>query len=94
MMMCELGVIDEVNLIFLIRGHTKNVCDKLFALLKKMYHYRNIYTMEQLHSALHSHPQINAVRVVDGDFVDLDSMMDKFYKHPASEQLIRHMSSL
>ena len=40
--------------------------------------------MEQLHTALHSHPHINVVRVVDGDFVDLDSMMDKFYKHPAS----------
>ena len=44
LMLCEIGIIGEVNIIFLIRRHTKNLCDQIFALLKKYYHYKNLYT--------------------------------------------------
>ena len=36
LMLCEIGIIGEVNLIFLVPGHTKKVCDKIFALLKNI----------------------------------------------------------
>ncbi len=37
---------NKVEFIFYIRGHTQNVCDRLFNLLKL--HYHKSYTMEML----------------------------------------------
>ena len=41
-------VFQRVEIIFLIMGHTKNICDRRFKDLKNQFHHRNIYTMTQL----------------------------------------------
>jgi hypothetical protein len=38
----------KVELIFYIRGHTKNACDRLFNQLKLQYHKRQTFIMRQL----------------------------------------------
>jgi hypothetical protein len=44
----ELEYFEEVQFMFLIVGHTKNPADRLFNLLKILYHYLNIFTIKQL----------------------------------------------
>ena len=48
----KLGYFNEVNFIFLIVGHTKNVADRLFNSLKVKYRKQNLYTFDQLAEAL------------------------------------------
>ena len=82
LMLCEIGIICEVNLIFIIRGHTKNVCDELFALLKKYYYYKNLYTQKQCNDVLDSHRQVKSVYVDHTYLFDLDSLLDEYYNRP------------
>ena len=44
----ELNYFKVVELIFYIRGHTKNACDRLFNQLKKRWHKQQVYTMAQV----------------------------------------------
>ena len=37
-----------MGIIFLIMGHTKNICDRRFKDLKNKFHHHNVYTMDQL----------------------------------------------
>jgi hypothetical protein len=41
----EKGYFEQVHFIFLVVGHTKNVADRLFNILKKLYRTQNIFTM-------------------------------------------------
>ena len=41
-------IFKKVQVIFLIMGHTKNICDRRFKDLKKSFHYRNVYTFNEL----------------------------------------------
>jgi hypothetical protein len=50
------------RLIFLIRGHTKNDCDRLFNLIKKDYRKSNTFTPKDLTTAV-SHEHIDAMFV-------------------------------
>ena len=34
----------KLTLLFLVKGHTKNLCDRMFNLVKVTYHNRNIYS--------------------------------------------------
>ena len=42
------SIFKEVEIIFLITGHIKNVCDRRFKDLKNNFHHRNVYSFEQL----------------------------------------------
>ena len=42
----DLKVFQRVEIIFLIMGHTKNMCDRRFKDLKNKFHHRNVYTMK------------------------------------------------
>ena len=44
--MCEIGWFNKVNLIFLIKGHTKDSCDQMFNLLKMRWHKANVYIFD------------------------------------------------
>jgi len=48
--------------IFLVRGHTKNDCDRLFNLMKQQYRKRNTYTPQQLLQNM-KHPDVTVARV-------------------------------
>jgi hypothetical protein len=47
-LLVEAGYFRQVNFIFYVVGHTKNICDRWFNTLKKIYRRENIYTFDQL----------------------------------------------
>ena len=42
----ELKYFRKINLIFLVKGHTKNMCDRMFNSMKSRYQHRNVYTLK------------------------------------------------
>ena len=76
----ELHYFEKVEFIFYVRGHTKNVCDRMFNLLKKRYHRHQIYTMAQLCHNLNMLPNTNFYTVQSDVFYNYDAMFDRFYK--------------
>ena len=42
----ERGWFKSVNMIFLVKGHTKNDCDRMFNLLKMKWHKSNVFTFK------------------------------------------------
>jgi hypothetical protein len=53
-MLAKLNLAKIIHTIFLIKGHTKNDCDRLFNLLKYDYRKTNVYTPKQLLDCLTS----------------------------------------
>ncbi len=62
--------------VFLVKGHTKNDCDRMFNLMKYDYRKTNCYTPGHLINLVNHHPQVNAVAMADDDFLDWDSLQD------------------
>ena len=92
LMMAELKVYKKVLLLFLVRGHTKNPCDRMYMLLKQRFHFKNVYTMSQLHDNLNSNDDVNAIESTVEDFYDLDTVLAKYYSVPQSGTVNRsHM---
>jgi hypothetical protein len=83
-LLVESGIFWKVNFLFLVRGHTKNPCDRMFNILKLRFRKQNVYTMEQLLEVLNAQDQVNALRVQSSDFYDMDAFLDKFYRRFAS----------
>ena len=84
MMLAELGYVKTARMSFLVRGHTKNPCDRNFMLLKKNFHWKNIYTKQQLDNVLNSNDNVQAIRVTHDQFFDFDAFFDTIYKRPAA----------
>jgi hypothetical protein len=74
----EAGYFEIVNLIFLVRGHTKNPCDRMFNTLKKDYHRSNCYTFPMLADMLRSE-NVEVLPVEEADWENWDVYLDKFY---------------
>jgi hypothetical protein len=70
-----------VEFIFYIRGHTKNVCDRLINLLKIQYHKSNVYPMDMLVDVLNRMNDITFNYASSAYFYDYDKVLDKFYKN-------------
>ena len=68
-----------VNLIFLVKGHTKNLCNQAFNLLKMEYHNKNIYSTDELMKVLNMHDQVTAIQVDESNFHDWDSLFEVLY---------------
>lgn len=75
---------------FLIRGHTKNDCDRLFNLMKKHYRKANIYTPNDLMKALR-HDQVEPVQVGNSSFQDWDALEERFIRRPVGVINRNHM---
>jgi len=69
----------EVELIFLIAGHSKNICDSKFSTLKQIYHNKNIYSFSKLIPVLNHNPKIRSVDVYTEHFHDWDKFFDVLY---------------
>ena len=78
----EKGFFMQTRLIFLIRGHTKNTCDRLFNLLKQLYRHLNIYSFQALLEALNTHEQIEAIHMPASDHLQWDQYLSGLYKKP------------
>jgi hypothetical protein len=57
----EMCYFKRVSFVFLIVGHTKNACDRLFNSLKHEYRKKNIFTMDELIVALGVSAKITVV---------------------------------
>jgi hypothetical protein len=64
--------------IFLVRGHTKNDCDRSFNLLKKHVRHENIYTPEELFISMNKAEDVEAIQVPEDGFCDWDSWENQF----------------
>jgi hypothetical protein len=69
----------EVNFIFLVVGHTKNVADRLFNTLKRLYRKQNVFTMGMLLEAM-KHEQVIAYNGDWQEFKDWDKYFNRIYK--------------
>ena len=89
MLMTEIGIFKKASNVYLVRGHTKNACDRMFMLLKQHFHHKNVYTMDQLHRNLNENDDVNAVEIKSNKFFNLDELLDKYYKRPESGSVNR-----
>jgi hypothetical protein len=75
----EKGYFQKVKIIFYVRGHTKNACDRAFNQLKLRYHNQNIYTVPQAIKVLDTQPNIKAIATDSSHLFKYDDMIDKLY---------------
>ena len=79
-LLVQLGFFKKVNFIFYIVGHTKNMCDRWFNILKVRFRRSNIYSIPQLifeFKAAHTSITVHAIK--DGDFKDYGKMLNLLY---------------
>ncbi len=70
----------KVEMIFYVRGHTKNACDRMFNQLKQRYHRHQTYTKRQMVDVLNASANITFKQATSDDFTDYGELLDKFYK--------------
>jgi hypothetical protein len=77
------GVATTARAIFLVRGHTKNDCDRLFNTMKKEYRKTNCFTPPQdLTDSMH-HDKVKPIAVdPDNTFHDWDKLENAYLKVP------------
>lgn len=75
--MVKLRVCRTARAIFLVKGHTKNDCDRMFNLMKFDYRKVNCYTPPELLAIVNKHPQVNAIPMRTAEFMDWDALENK-----------------
>ena len=73
----------KVNVIFLVMGHTKNICDRRFKDMKKNFHLKNVYSYAQLIKVLgkDNEKYVKVNRVEPEEFFNWDKFFhEKNYK--------------
>jgi hypothetical protein len=75
--MVKLKVCHVARAIFLIKGHTKNDCDRMFNLMKYDYRKVNCYSPPELIEIVNRHPQVSAVPMNPAEFKDWDALENK-----------------
>ena len=78
-LLVELDFYIRVEVFFLVTGHTKNCNDRLFNLLKQVYRKQNMYTMDQLATALDTNRYVTPIHVKMDELFDFDSFEDTIY---------------
>jgi hypothetical protein len=77
----ELGFFETVSMIFLVVGHTKNVCDRRFNNLKRLYHKSQVFTLEQATAVLNTSKHVTVWPVdVENDWKNYEAFLTKPYK--------------
>jgi hypothetical protein len=76
----EMRYFKRVSFVFLIVGHTKNACDRLFNYLKHEYRKKNIFTMDKLIVALDVSAKITLDPTVASNFLDYDGTFKALYQ--------------
>ena len=80
LLLVELQHFKEVEFIFYVRGHTKNVCDRMFNLLKKRYHHSQIFSITKLTELLNEIDNVNYIHVPSTVFFNYQLLLSLFYK--------------
>ena len=87
----EMGYAKTVRFIFYIKGHTKNEADRLFNLLKRLFHKSNVYTFDCILEVL-AGEQKSVWPVKEGEFEDWDKFLDTYYtRFPGGETRKNHI---
>jgi hypothetical protein len=73
----KLKVCRTATAMFLIKGHTKNDCDRMFNLMKYDYRKVNCYSPRELIEIVNRHPQVHAVPMNPAEFKDWDELENK-----------------
>ena len=73
-------VAQKISFNFLVAGHTKNDCDRLFNLLKKTYRESNCYIPDQLDNILNIERQVELHRMETTIFFDYAKAQDEVMK--------------
>jgi hypothetical protein len=59
----EMGYFDRVNMLFLVVGHTRNVCDRWFNNLKKFYHNSQVFSLDDTVECLSKNKYVTVWKV-------------------------------
>jgi hypothetical protein len=84
------GVATTASAIFLVRGHTKNDCDRLFNTMKRQYRKTNCFTPKDLIEGMR-HDKVDPVAVGEGIFKDWDTLEDTYIKAPLGATNTNHI---
>ena len=83
----DCDVFEKVEIVFLIMGHTKNICDRRFKDLKKQFHKRNVYTFQQLICVLRqgkdseqNNTYVEVYPILKTDFYNWETFLNKYYR--------------
>ena len=87
----ECGYFKEVQFVFLIVGHTKNVCDRIFNNLKQTYHKTNVWAYSQLLRILSQSYKVTVHNIMHGDFYQWDEHLKKYYRAMAGKITKNHI---
>ena len=87
----ECGYFTEVEFVFLVVGHTKNACDRIFNNLKGGYRLRNVWTFTQLLDVLDESYKVTIHATTHEEFFDWNTHLLKWYSKMASKILPNHI---
>ena len=76
----KLKICTTARAIFLVKGHTKNDCDRMSNLLKQAYRRVDVFTPSELLVLMNQHPQCNAVTMEPDDFKNWDELENRMVK--------------
>ena len=70
MWLVETKVFLKINLLFLVKRHTKSACDRIFNSIKKGHHARNACAYDELAPTVNERECIDVDRTSKEDFYD------------------------
>jgi hypothetical protein len=76
----EMKFFRKVTIMFYIKGHMKNPCDRMCNIMKRVYRDSQVYSFDMLLDILNSSELITAIAVKETAFFDVCEMLDTFYK--------------
>ena len=91
-LLVEGGYFATAEVAFLVKGHTKNSCDRSFNLMKQYFHGKNVYTKSMALSILNTSKDVSMIDCTPAIFKDYDTLLDKLYKrYPPSTIMKGHL---
>ena len=85
----EMNFCKKMKFCFLVRGHTKNACDRMFNILKQHARRSNVYTLQCLLDAFNKSKDVTAIQASRDDFFNWDDFLDMFYKRFTTGSVLR-----
>jgi hypothetical protein len=90
----KLGICRKARAIFLVKGHTKNDCDRMFNLMKYDYRKVNCFTPPELLELVNKHPQVRAIAMEEAEFKNWDDLENKMISKMGSGVSRNHIFSV
>ena len=81
----EIQIFTKVTLCFLVKGHNKNSADHLFNLLKLTYHFKDVFTYDQIFNVINENEYIEVHKITLNEMFNFLKQQDKFYRTSADE---------